>query len=170
MKSYFVFFFYLLSFSLFATSLSAAQDYLVSGVVHDPTGALIPGASVEVRGTGSATVAASQTDEQGAFRIALPMAGAYQVEIRANGFLLYKAPAVVSSAAPVASLDVALAVEGNSLTVEVTADALAAETTSTQLGEELNAKKMQAVPLNGRSFTDLMAVQPGIVPQNTAQP
>jgi hypothetical protein len=79
-------------------------------------------------------------------------------------------PLVVSAAVPSASLDVALAVAGNSLTVEVTADALAAETTSTQLGEELNAKKMEAVPLNGRSFTDLMAVQPGIVPQNTAQP
>jgi hypothetical protein len=47
---------------------------------------------------------------------------------------------------------------------------LAAETTSTQLGETLESKKMEAVPLNGRNFTDLMAVQPGIVPVNTAQP
>ena len=46
---------------------------------------------------------------------------------------------------------------------------LAAETTSTQLGETLSAKKMEDVPLNGRSFTDLMAVQAGIVPVNTAQ-
>ncbi len=55
-------------------------------------------------------------------------------------------------------------------TVEVTADALAAETTSTQLGETLETRKIEAVPVNGRSFTDLMAVQPGIVPANTAQP
>ncbi len=54
-------------------------------------------------------------------------------------------------------------------TVEVTADSLAAETTSTQLGETLESKKMESVPLNGRNFTDLMAVQPGIVPVNTAQ-
>ena len=160
----------LLSLWCFDASSALGQDYSVGGVVHDATGALIPGASVEVRGTGAEIVAASQTGEQGAFRIALPSGGTYQVAIQANGFLVYKAPAVVSSAAPAAHLDVALAVEGNSLTVEVTADALAAETTSTQLGEELNAKKMQAVPLNGRSFTDLMAVQPGIVPQNTAQP
>ena len=52
MKAYFVFFLYLLSFSLFAASLSAAQDYVVSGLVHDATGALIPGASVGVRGAG----------------------------------------------------------------------------------------------------------------------
>jgi hypothetical protein len=67
-------------------------------------------------------------------------------------------------------LSITLAVEGSTQTVEVTADALAAETTSTQLGESLDTKKIESVPLNGRSFTDLMAVQPGIVPQNTAQP
>ena len=60
--------------------------------------------------------------------------------------------------------------EANTQTVEVTADALAAETTSTQLGETLDTEEDRSVPLNGRSFTDLMAVQPGIVPQNTAQP
>ena len=47
---------------------------------------------------------------------------------------------------------------------------MAAESTSTQLGEILESKKIEAVPLNGRSFTDLMAVEPGIVPQSTAQP
>ena len=63
-----------------------------------------------------------------------------------------------------------LAVSGSTESVEVTANALAAETTSTQLGETLETKKIESVPLNGRSFTDLMAVQPGIVPVNTAQP
>jgi hypothetical protein len=52
----------------------------------------------------------------------------------------------------------------------VSADTLAAETTSTQMGETLNTQKIESVPLNGRSFTDLMAVQAGIVPVNTAQP
>jgi hypothetical protein len=66
-------------------------------------------------------------------------------------------------------LDVALEIEGVAQTVEVTADALAAETSSTQLGESLDAKKIEGVPINGRSFANLMALQPGIVPQNTAQ-
>jgi hypothetical protein len=138
--------------------------------VHDATGALIPGAAVVVDQHPAGPVTTSQTDEHGAFRVALPAAGTYQIEIQANGFLVYQAPVTVNPAAPSANLDVALAVDGKTLTVEVTADALAAETTSTQLGESLDTKKIEAVPLNGRSFTDLMAVQPGIVPQNTAQP
>jgi len=70
---------------------------------------------------------------------------------------------------PRTKLDLTLEIAEHTETVEVTADALAAETTSTQLGETLDTKKMQGVPLNGRNFTDLMAVQPGIVPVNTAQ-
>ena len=69
-----------------------------------------------------------------------------------------------------ATLNITLEVAKNMETVQVTADALAAETTSTQLGETLETKKIVGVPLNGRSFTDLMAMQPGIVPANTAQP
>lgn len=161
---------YLALLLLFAFQARAAERYLVAGVVHDATGAMIPGAEVTVRHASDDAAVSSETDAQGGFRNALPAAGTYQLEIRATGFQLYRVQVVVTSAAPWANLDIALAVAGNSQTVEVTADALAAETTSTQLGETLDSKKIAGVPLNGRSFIDLMAVQPGIVPQNTAQP
>ena len=161
---------HLLYFSLFASCLRASGAYSASGVVRDASGAVIPWAAVTLRQSGSETVLSSQTDDQGAFRIALPAAGEYQLSVEASGFEFYQAGMVVSDAEPSAHLDIALAVAGNVQTVEVTADALAAETTSTQLGQTLNTQKIEAVPLNGRSFTDLMAVQPGIVPQNTAQP
>ncbi len=157
---------YLLYFPLFGV----AQSYQFCGVVHDGTGAIIPGASVALRQTGSDVSRSSQTDDQGTFQVALPAAGTYQLEISASGFAVYRAQVILAPGAPLSNLDIVLAIEGNSQTVEVTANALAAETTSTQLGESLDTKKIEAVPLNGRSFTDLMAVQPGIVPQNTAQP
>ncbi len=166
MKSSIILIAYFLSFPLFGV----AQSYQSNGVVHDATGADIPGASVALLQTGSNLSRSSQTDDQGAFQIALPDAGTYQLEISASGFAIYRAQVILTPAAPSSNLDIALAIEGNSQTVEVTANALAAETTSTQLGESLDTKKIEAVPLNGRSFTDLMAVQPGIVPQNTAQP
>ena len=166
MKSSIILIAYFLSFPLFGV----AQSYQSNGVVHDATGAVIPGASVALLQTGSNLSRSSQTDDQGAFQIALPDAGTYQLEISASGFAIYRAQVILTPAAPSSNLDIALAIEGNSQTVEVTANALAAETTSTQLGESLDTKKIEGVPLNGRSFTDLMAVQPGIVPQNTAQP
>jgi hypothetical protein len=159
---------YCISCSLFPAAV--AQSYQSSGVVHDATGSLIPGAAIVLRQSSGDSTWSSQTDEQGAFQIALPDSGTYEVEIRVSGFALYQTHVVLSADAPIANLDIALVVESNSQTIEVTANALAVETTSTQLGESLDNGKIEAVPLNGRSFTDLMAVQPGIVPQNTAQP
>ena len=131
---------------------------------------VIPGVAVGMRQSGNNIGWSSLTGEQGAFQITLPAAGTYQLEIKAGGFKDYQTQVVLPADAPLATLDIALTIEGNSQTIEVTANAVVAETTSTQLGESLDTRKIEAVPLNGRSFTDLMAVQPGIVPQNTAQP
>ena len=161
---------HLLFFSFLSAASLAAQSWETTGVVHDSTGAFIPGAAVSLRQPGTGLATSSQTDDQGKFDVKLPAAGVYQLEVNANGFAPWQAQVVLTPNAPASNLDIALSIEATSQTVEVTADALAAETTSTQLGESLSMKKIEAVPLNGRSFTDLMAVQPGIVPQNTAQP
>jgi hypothetical protein len=170
-----VLFLYLLSFVRFDGILMAQGAFSACGTVKDGTGAVIPGAAVQAGAPGTEAIG-TQSDEQGSFCVALPAAGSYPVTVRAAGFQVYRATLTVSAALsagepdPASTLEVVLAVDGSSQTVEVIADALAAETTSTQLGESLDTKKIEAVPLNGRSFTDLMAVQPGIVPQNTAQP
>ncbi len=143
---------------------------MVSGIVHDRSGALIPHAKITVHSTGDPRpLAAAEADDQGEFRTEVPGPGVYQVEVAADGFAPQTIEATVAAEAST-KVDVTLEVAASTQTVEVTADALVAETTSTQLGETLEAKKIESVPLNGRSFTDLMAVQPGIVPVNTAQP
>jgi hypothetical protein len=147
-----------------------AGSYSVSGLAHDATGAVIPGAAVVVSQAGSAPALTAETDAQGNFLVAVPVEGSYEVTVKAAGFAEFRIQATVSAAAPAASVDAMLAVDATAETVQVTADALTAETTSTQLGEALEAKKIESAPLNGRDFTDLMAVQPGIVPVNTAQP
>jgi hypothetical protein len=161
---------FILFLAIFPLGLRAQSGFRVAGVVHDATGGVIPGAEVTMRQANAGAPLTQQTDGQGSFQFVVPAAGAYAVEVKVTNFTIYRGQATVSADAPSASLDVTLAVNGSAETVEVTADALAAETTSTQLGETLESKKMESVPLNGRSFTDLMAVQPGIAPVNTAQP
>jgi hypothetical protein len=160
---------YLLLPVLFAFSAGAQSGILVSGVVHDESGAVIPSAQVTLHREGAAAPSVN-TDADGSFRIPINSDGVYRIEVRATGFKLYSQLLTLGPDASGTNVSVTLVVEGSTQTVEVTADTLAAETTSTQLGESLDTKKIESVPLNGRSFTDLMAVQPGIVPQNTAQP
>jgi hypothetical protein len=161
----------LLSFLFFsARFLLADPGYFISGVVRDAKGVCISHAHVALRKAGSSVVLVGVTGEQGEFHIAVPGAGDYQVEVVFEGFQPLTEQATVSEQSPVANLNLTLEVASSTQTVEVTADALSAETTSTQMGETLDTRKMENVPLNGRAFTDLMAVQPGIVPANTAQP
>ena len=161
---------YLFLFLLFTLQSRAQNSFLVSGVVQDGSGAVIPGAQVTLRQPHSATVLSATSDAEGIFRIPANSIGEYRLEVCSTGFKAYTQQISISAGEPSPTLSIALAIDGNTQTVEVTADALAAETTSTQLGESLDTKKIESVPLNGRSFTDLMAVQPRIVPQNTAQP
>jgi hypothetical protein len=153
----------------FSPLLIADSAFAITGTVHDESGARISRAKVMVRQIGSSAALTAETGEQGEFRIEPPSLGSYQVEVVSEGFKPLITQAVLAQGVTAVKLDLMLEIAEHSETVNVTADALAAETTSTQLGETLSAKKMEDVPLNGRSFTDLMAVQPGIVPVNTAQ-
>ncbi|MGA2537198.1 MAG: carboxypeptidase regulatory-like domain-containing protein [Terracidiphilus sp.] len=161
---------FLVSFISVTPLAWAAAPYAATGIVRDASGALLPAAQITLHLADANPALSAQTDTQGSFHVDLPVAGAYQVEVQASGFETYRAQLAVTASNPIATLDIELGIAASTQTVEVTANALAAETTSTQLGETLDARKIESVPLNGRSFTDLMAVQPGIVPQNTAQP
>jgi hypothetical protein len=119
---------------------------------------------------GSDTPVQAEADDQGEFRITVPAAGSYRITASAREFKPMTAEAVVTDQAPAATVDLTLVIATVSETVQVTVDALTTETTSTQMGEMMETKKIVSVPLNGRNFTDLMAVQPGIIPVNTAQP
>jgi hypothetical protein len=165
------FFLVLIAFLFSANCHSQTESgFRIGGLVHDATGSIIPAAEVKVQQAATETALSAETDAQGNFQIAVPVAGNYSVEVQTAGFAVFRATAQVGADRPVAQIDVTLVVSGAAETIEVTANDLAAETTSTQLGETLEANKLESVPLNGRSFTDLMAVQPGIVPVNTAQP
>ncbi|MGA9424933.1 MAG: carboxypeptidase regulatory-like domain-containing protein, partial [Terracidiphilus sp.] len=162
----FALFFY---FQLLA-GYSQSPQFVIGGTVQDPEGSLLPGATVSLLPSGTALAASVLTEATGEFKLVVPAPGTYQFRVEDEGFAPYVGSALVNSSSPKTTLQIALKLATATQTVEVTADTLAAETTSTQLGESLDTKKIESVPLNGRNFTDLMAVQPGIVPQNTAQP
>jgi hypothetical protein len=154
----------------FAHFLPAQSPFTLAGTVHDASGGRIPRAHVAIRVEGAAPAAEVETGEDGSFQAQLTAPGSYRVQVAAEGFEPLAAQALLTAEAPSARIDLPLTVAAIAETIEVTAEGLAAETTSTQLGETLDTKKIESVPLNGRGFTDLMAVQPGIVPANTAQP
>jgi hypothetical protein len=145
----------------------AQQTAEMTGVVTDVSGAVIPGASVVVKAAGGGSEVRAVADGEGAFRFAALTAGEYTVRTCAQGFAASQE--MVTVGAGTVSLHISLNIGQASETVAVNASAAVIETGSTATGGMLDAKAMQAVPLNGRSFTDALAVEPGVTPASSSQ-
>jgi len=99
---------------------------------------------------------------------ALP-AGHYDVQIQAAGFQEYRQTGLVLDVNTALRFDATLKVGGLNQEVEVSATAVHVETSNTQMGEVIGTTKMTGLPLNGRSYTDLLALQSGVAPASSGE-
>ena len=149
--------------------LSAALSWAsvggsISGTVKDPRGAVIPKAAVTVINTDTGAQRSRNTDSDGTYTFPALPPGRYTVEITVPGFKLYRRSDITLDANSALVIPVSLVVGGEHDTVTVSESAVHVDTTSTQMGDVISSHEMTAVPLNGRSFTDLLALQPGVAP------
>ena len=156
---------------LFLTASTSAQTAAtLSGTVMDPSGAVVAGATVTLENSTGGPPQVITSDSNGTYHFLAVPPGNYKLMVKASGFKPYTQAALTIDKDEPATADVQLALNSDSTTVEVTDSSLLVDTTSTQLGETISQKKMTSVPLNGRGYTDLLALQAGIVPANTSQP
>jgi Carboxypeptidase regulatory-like domain len=156
---------YLVATVLLLSSICLAQvGGRITGVVKDPSDAAIPGANVTVTNTATGGKQTATTDGQGVYSFpALPV-GQYDLDVSAPGFLAQRRTGLVMDVNSALQVDVKLQLAGQSesVTVEAEAEQARVETADTQLGQTINSQQITEVPLNGRSFTDLLAVQTGV--------
>jgi len=144
----------------------------ITGSVKDPSGGGIPGATVTVTNTEQNTQTKTTTDGKGDYSFPSLPVGNYELQCESKGFRTEKriGLAIDANAAIQMDLTLELAQRTEEVTVSETAEQIHVETVSTQLGDVVTGKQMTTVALNGRSFTDLLALQPGIVPTTTQEP
>ncbi len=142
----------------------------VSGTVVDPSGAVIRAAIVIIRNSDTGVPQSRTTDADGLYTFPVLPPGRYQIEIAASGFKLYVQTGLELAASAALKVDVKVQLKSEATTVEVSADSVQIDTSTTQIGETISGKKMDGVPLNGRGFTDLLAIQPGVIPASSQQP
>lgn len=158
----------LFAFLAAAVGSASAGDVLkFSGLITDPSGAAIPQAQVVIQNLDTGAQQSASTDAQGWYEF-LAAPGHYQIEVSSQGFKKYlRGNLELGPTAPL-RIDVALQVALKEEEVLVTLDTTQLDTSSTQVGEAISQKKMTAVPLNGRSYTDLLNLQAGVVPASSA--
>ena len=136
----------------------------ISGTVKDATGAVILKATVSITNAETGVRQLLTTDDNGAFSFLDVQVGRYDLQATADGFRPYQRTGIIVDANSALKIDAVLEVGARSDAVTVVDNQLHVDTTSTQIGEVITSTQMTAVPLNGRSYTDLLALQPGVVP------
>src|SRR4051812_32170248 len=136
----------------------------ILGSVKDSSGAVVAGAQVTAVNMNTNYHQSVRTDAGGDFRIlALPV-GRYQLEASMQGFQTFVATGIDLDVNQQRRVDLTLSVGAIEQKVQVDAAAIAVETTATQLGDVIETKKIVNLPLNGRSYIDLLGLQAGVAP------
>jgi hypothetical protein len=142
----------------------------ISGTVRDTSGGVVPDASVVLRNIGTGIEQATQSNAAGLYAFPSVAVGQYQLDVTHAGFRPYKQTAITVDVNTKLQADLVLEIGEVTDQVTVQANAVQVETENTQMGDVITGPVITSVGLNGRSFTDLLALQPGIVPMSTQTP
>jgi len=160
------------TFCLLASNpLLASTGGSISGMVLDPSGAVIPQATLDLVNTGQQITYHASSNRQGLYSFPDLPVGRYQLTVSAPGFASQTKTGLQLNADSALRVDVTVAIGARSDVVAVTSEpAMQVETIATHLGEVVSSAQMTGLPLNGRSYTDLLAIQPGVAPLSTLLP
>src|ERR1051326_5477177 len=153
---------------LFAATAFAQTTASIQGTVANQSGAAIAGAKVTVKNQTQGIERTTQTNGTGAYEVPALPPGVYSVQVQMNGFETQLAKNLVLEVAKDSVQNFSLKVATSSEVVTVEASAPLVETTTVTVGQTINQRTVQDIPLNGRHFVDLALLIPGSVtpPQN----
>lgn len=140
----------------------------ITGTVKDQTNALIPGAAVTALNTATGVKQTTRTDDQGTYSFPVLPVGLYEIDVSADGFKPSRTQGVTININAALNIDITLQVSEQNETLTVTENGARVETSDTELGQVIDSKQVTSIPLNGRSYTDLFAMQVGVTPLTTS--
>lgn len=158
----FTLFFSLLMLCLPPPSLAQSTTGRVLGRVLDPTGAVVPGATLTLTSTGSGATQTVQASKTGDYVFLSVPVGQYKLQAQSTGFRDFIADGITVQLNGTVSYDIRLEVGTGAQSVEVTAEAPLVDTTTTQLGAVVGERSVQNLPLNQRNTYQLLQLQPGV--------
>src|SRR5437763_9672411 len=141
----------------------------VNGTVTDPNSAAVPGAIVKLINQATKGETEATTNQSGYFTFVNVRPATYTLMIEARGFKKSLTNSFVLGVSETVTQNVKLSVGEMSEVVEVTAGSELVQSSSSELGSVINERTVEDLPLNGRNFTQLLTLTPGVTPVSTSQ-
>jgi Carboxypeptidase regulatory-like domain/TonB dependent receptor len=148
---------------LFAGAAWAQSTGTITGTVTDQTGSVIPNAAIAVKNQATGESRTTATDDAGIYLVPSLPVGKYRIEVKASGMQPLAATDLDVSVSSTVRQDFTLNVSTATEIVEIHATAPVLEASSVSVGDVVNQKTVQEIPLNGRHFVDLALLVPGTV-------
>lgn len=161
--------FLFLACSLLPHNMFAQSAASVSGTIEDSSGALVPDASVTLRNTDTNVQQATITSSSGTYSIINVAPGNYSIEVTKAGFSPSRITQLVLNVNQAANFNFTLTAGSITQSVTVTSQSSTLESTTAELGTVINTRAVNDLPLNGRNFTELLELTPGVSPVSVAQ-
>src|SRR6185312_10240590 len=140
----------------------------LNGTVRDVSGAVVVDATVTLTNADTGIKQTTHSNSTGNYTIVNIIPGTYVASVSKNGFATGEAQAFVLSVNQTATINFDLKVGEASSTVQVSTSAVNVETSTAELGTVIGTTAVNALPLNGRNFTELLLLGPGVSPANSA--
>ena len=160
--------FYLLLLILCASTVAIAQspDATISGLVLDPSGKVIIDAGIEILNESTGVIYSGKTNGAGIYTVSILPPGQYRIQVSKIGFKSLIKPGIVLNVQSAMVLNFTLPLGATSETVTVDAGASQINTTDASVSTVIDRQFVSNIPLNGRSFQDLISMTPGVTTQS----
>lgn len=144
------------------TLYSQTATATITGIVTDSSGAVVPGANVQVQDHATRLLYKAASTPDGTYTVPLLPVGSYDVTVSATGFGSYKQTGVTLDVGQRLRVDVSLQVGGSTETVTVTSTGAALQTEESSVGNVMEGRAIRELPLNGRQPFTLVLLVPGV--------
>jgi len=170
-RSFFSFVFLLICLLMLSTEDASAQlsSDTLNGVVRDSTGAVIKNASVVLRNLGTSVERITASNDTGNYVFSDVTPGPYTLKVGAQSFATKQVSEFVLAVNQTATIDLTLSAGSESEVMTVTATGEQLQSSTAELGTVIATKQVNDLPLNGRNFTRLLSLTPGVAPINVSQ-
>ncbi len=153
----------MLSLFCFSRVPLLAQNAEISGLITDPSRLAVPGAKVVVQSADTGATRTASSNQQGEYSVPALLPSPYSITIEANGFKTIHQDGIVVEVDQRARVDFALTVGSKAETITVQGTAPLLNTSDASVGTLIGNRFVENLPLNGRSFSSLIDLAPGVV-------